>query len=234
MFDKIPADKPGEGTAMENKMIVTVDVVLLTLDLKSELKDGLRVGLMKRPNAPYRGMLALPGGYVHADEDADAKAAAERVLATKIGVQAPYLEQLATFSGPTRDPRGWSVSVCYYALVPPGMMEKWEPAHLVRADKLPALAFDHAELIAAAVARLRSKSSYSALPAYLLPEAFTLAELQRIYERILGTSLDKSSFRRKLRDLDFLEEVPGGFQGGHRRPAQLYRLKEMALFDRTI
>ncbi len=219
---------------MESKIIVTVDVVLLTFDAESEIQDGLRVGLMKRPNAPYKGMLALPGGYVHADEDADAKAAAERVLLNKIGMKAPYMEQLATFSGPRRDPRGWSVSVCYYALVPPAVMAQWEPEHVFRIGHLPKLAFDHDELIAAAVARVRAKSSYSALPAYLLPEAFTLAELQDIYERILGTGLDKSSFRRKLRDLDFLEEVPGGFKGGHRRPAQLYRVKEMALFDRTI
>ena len=219
---------------MEGKIIVTIDVVLLTFDAASEIQDGLRVGLMKRPNAPYKGALALPGGYVHADEDADTKAAAERVLLSKIGMKAPYMEQLATFSGPKRDPRGWSVSVCYYALVPPEVMRQWEPGHVARVDHLPKLAFDHAELIGAAVDRVRSKSSYSALPAFLLPEAFTLADLQDIYERILGTNLDKSSFRRKLRDLNFLEEVPGGFKGGHRRPAQLYRVKKMALFDRTL
>lgn len=219
---------------MERKIIVTVDVVLLTFDMESEIEDGLRVGLMARPNAPHKGMLALPGGYVHADEDADAKAAAERVLLGKIGVNAPYIEQLAAFSGPKRDPRGWSVSICYYALVPPEVMRQWEPELVFRVDRLPKLAFDHKELIAAAVARVRSKSSYSALPAYLLPEAFTLAELQDIYERIRGCALDKSSFRRKLRELDFLEKVEGGFKGGHRRPAQLYRVKEMTLFDRTI
>lgn len=219
---------------MESKIIVTVDVVLLTFDAESQIQDGLRVGLMKRFNAPYKGALALPGGYVHANEDDDTKAAAERVLLSKIGMKAPYMEQLATFSGPKRDPRGWSVSVCYYALVPPEVMGQWEPGQVARVNHLPKLAFDHAELISAAVERVRSKSSYSALPAYLLPEAFTLAELQDIYERILGTNLDKSSFRRKLRDLDFLEEVPGEFKGGHRRPAQLYRMKEMALFNRTL
>ena len=219
---------------MENKIIVTVDVVLLTFDATSEIEDGLCVGLMKRPNEPYKGMLALPGGYVHADEDADTMAAAERVLLSKIGMKAPYMEQLGTFSGAKRDPRGWSVSVCYYALVPTDVMLHWEQDCVTRVSRLPKLAFDHKKLIEAAVDRLRSKSSYSALPAYLLPETFTLAELQDIYERILGTNLDKSSFRRKLRELDFLEEIPGAFQGGHRRPAQLYRVKEMALFDRTI
>ena len=219
---------------MDSKVIVTVDVVLLTINAESKIQDGLRVGLMKRPNAPFKGMLALPGGYVHADKDASTRDAATRVLLSKIGMKAPYLEQLATFSGPTRDPRGWSVSVCYYALVPTDSMKQWDPAYVARVDRLPKLAFDHAYLIAAAVDRVRSKSSYSALPTYLLPEAFTLGELQDIYERILGTKIDKSSFRRKLRELDFLEEVVGGFKGGHRRPAQLYRAKGMALFDRTI
>lgn len=220
---------------MEAKpVIVTVDVVLMTVDLASELEHGLRVGLMKRPHAPYKGSYALPGGYVHADEDNNTEAAARRVLKSKIGMEVPYLEQLATFSGPKRDPRGWSISVCYVALVSPEVMAQWPAADVARVDHLPKLAFDHNDLVAAAVARVRSKSSYSALPAFMLPETFTLAELQEIYERVLGNGLDKSSFRRKLHDLDFVEEVPGQFKGGHRRPAQIYRLKSMALFDRTI
>ncbi len=211
---------------MPNQVIVTVDVVLLTL---KEMR--LQVALMKRPQEPFKDALALPGGYVHPEEDADAASAAYRVLREKAQLRPPYLEQLGTFSGGRRDPRGWSISVCHLALVTPEAAtdSQWFPA-----DKLPRLAFDHAKLIAAAVTRVRNKSSYSALPGYLLPELFTLSELQAIYSQILGEPLEKSSFRRKLRDLDFLEEVPGAFQGGKQRPAQLYRLKGMALFDRTI
>ncbi|MDP1612024.1 MAG: hypothetical protein Q8M11_13310 [Sulfuritalea sp.] len=219
---------------MKKPVIVTVDVVLLTVDMESALDNVLRVGLMKRPNPPCKGVYALPGGYVHVDEDLDTEAAARRVLTSKIGVEVPYLEQLATFSGATRDPRGWSLSVCYIALVSPEVMAQWPAVDVARVDHLPTLAFDHADLIAAAVARVRSKSSYSALPAFMLPETFTLAELQEIYERVLGHRLDKSSFRRKLRDLDFVEEVSGQFQGGPQRPAKLFRLKSMTLFDRTI
>ncbi len=211
---------------MPQQTIVTVDVVLLTLKDKR-----LQVALMKRLQEPFKGVLALPGGYVHPEEDADVAFAAYRVLREKMQLRPPYLEQLGTFSGARRDPRGWSISVCHLALVAPDAVAdtQWFPA-----DKLPRLAFDHAKLIASAVTRVRNKSSYSALPAYLLPELFTLSELQNIYSEVLGEPLEKSSFRRKLRDLDFLEEVPGAFQGGKQRPAQLYRLKGMALFDRTI
>lgn len=211
---------------MPAPVIVTVDVVLLTLR-----NERLQVALMKRPHEPFKDVFALPGGYVHTDEDNDVEAAAWRVLRDKMGIRPPYLEQLGSFSGARRDPRGWSISVCHFALVAPDAVagSQWFPA-----DRPPRLAFDHAALITAAVARLRSKSSYSALPGYLLPESFTLSELQNIYSQVLGEPIEKSSFRRKLRDLDFLEEVPGAFQGGRQRPAQLYRLKGMALFDRTI
>ncbi|MBI5108321.1 MAG: NUDIX hydrolase [Rhodocyclales bacterium] len=211
---------------MPAQVIVTVDVVLLTLK-----DERLQVALMKRPQDPFKGELALPGGYVHAEDDADVAAAAYRVLRDKMKLRPPYLEQLGSFSGARRDPRGWSISVCHLALVTPDVIAD---THWFPADKLPRLAFDHASLVAAAATRVRNKSSYSALPAYLLPETFTLSELQTIYSQVLGEALEKSSFRRKLRDLDFLEEIPGAFKGGKQRPAQLYRLKGMAVFDRTI
>lgn len=221
-------------TAMRSKILVTVDVVLLTFDFESRLPNGLRVGLVRRDAAPYKGSQALPGGYVHPEEDDSAAAAARRVLKAKTGQEVRYLEQLATFSGPSRDPRGWSVSICYVALVEPEALRQWPADQIARVDRLPPLAFDHAALIGAAVERVRNKASYSALPVFMLPETFTLSELQDLYGRLLGTTLDKSSFRRKVRELDFVEEVPGAFKGGQNRPAQLYRAKEMTLFDRTI
>jgi 8-oxo-dGTP diphosphatase len=219
---------------MHPKIIVTVDVALLTVDLDSRPSDGLRVGLIRRDAAPYKGALALPGGYVHAQEDDSTAAAALRVLKAKADSEVRYLEQLATFSGPSRDPRGWSVSVCYVALVDWGTMQHWPADRLAPVDALPPLAFDHATLIGVAVERVRNKAAYSALPVFLLPETFTLSELQDLYGRLLGTPLDKSSFRRKVRELGFVEEVAGAFKGGQNRPAQLYRAKEMTVFDRTI
>jgi 8-oxo-dGTP diphosphatase len=197
-------------------------VVLLSLQ-----DDALHVALLRRSHAPFKDAMALPGGYVHVDADTDARAAAERVLAAKTGVRAPYLEQLATFSGSLRDPRGWSVSIAYYALVAGDVAMTGRPGALQHCavDHLPALAFDHRQIIDTAVARLRSKSQYSSLPCYLAGAQFTLPQLQRIYETLMGEKLNKVSFRRKTEEMGMLEAVPGEFKGGAFRPAQLYRLK---------
>lgn len=220
---------------MQQPIIVTVDVVLLTL------RDGqLHTVVMDRTVPPFEGSPALPGGYVHAEDDRDTVDAAQRILLRKTGIVAPYLEQLRTFSGPSRDPRGWSVSVAYYALVGLASLERFAEKggwRLASIDELPELAFDHADIVAAAVQRVRDKSSYSSLPCYLLAEQFTITELQHAYEQVLGSRLDKSAFRRKLADLGFLEAVPGAILTGHRRPTQLYRVRadeRLALFDRTL
>lgn len=206
-----------------NEVICTVDVVLLTLK-----DDCLNVALLKREREPFKGVAALPGGFIHTDEDADARDAALRVLTDKTGIKAPYLEQLATFSGPARDPRGWSVSVVYYALVPFEVIESagHPNVKLVSVDKLQPLPFDHRAIIDTAVERLRSKSQYSSLPCYLVGDTFTLPQLQRVYEALMGTPLNKVSFRRKMEEMGMLEPVEGQFAAaGAHRPAQLYRLK---------
>lgn len=214
--------------------ISTVDVVLLTL-----VNQRLHVVLLSRESEPFAHKLALPGGYVHTETDADSRAAARRVLESKTGIKAPYLEQLYTFSGADRDPRGWSFSVTYYALVAPEVLEARKPANvqLMPVDTLPELAFDHNEIVEFALKRVRDKASYSALPCYLLPKEFTLGELQSTYEQVMDVELNKSSFRRKLDELDFLEVAEGQFRGGKQRPAQLYRLrreKSLTIFDRTV
>ena len=187
---------------MEQEIIFTVDVVLLT----QKGKD-LHVVLLKREREPYLEQPALPGGYIHAQEDVDSLAAARRVLAEKTTLVSPYLEQLYTFANATRDPRGWSASISYYALVHVDVLLSQESGsfQLVPVDDLPQLSFDHNRIVDFAVARLRNKSTYSALPCYLLPELFTLTELQKTYENVLGNRLDKSAFRRKINELDFLE-----------------------------
>ncbi len=206
-----------------NQVICTVDVVLLTLK-----ENALQVALLKREREPFRGTLALPGGYIHADEDGDARDAALRVLRDKTGIEVPYLEQLATFSGMVRDPRGWSVSIAFYALVSTEVIEKAGHPGVVMtaADRKVKLPFDHRSIIDTAVARLRSKSQYSSLPCYLVGETFTLPQLQRVYEALMGESLNKVSFRRKIAEMDVLEPLEGQFEeAGAHRPAQLYRLK---------
>lgn len=218
---------------MHRQIILTVDVVLFTLK-----EDQLHVVLLKREREPYKGRPALPGGYIHAEEDDDSLAAAKRVLREKTSLSSPYLEQLYTFANGTRDPRGWSASISYYALVNSDVLLVQDTDHflLYPVDELPELPFDHNRIVDIAVARLRNKSTYSALPCHLLPELFTLTELQQTYEKVLGHRLDKSAFRRKINELDFLESTEEIRKGVH-RPAQLFRIrsaKNLALFDRTI
>ena len=198
--------------------ILTVDAVLLTL------ADGaLHAALFKRDTPPFQDQWALPGGYVRVDEDDSAKAAAARVLLQKTGVTSPYLEEFGTVSGPARDPRGWSLSVIYYALVPAPLLPPSVALFPVAA--LPNLPFDHAAIIAGAVARVRSKASYSSLPVYLCPDEFTISELHAVYQAVLDDKLNMANFRRKLEDLEVLEEVPGATRAsGRNRPAQLYRV----------
>ena len=220
-------------------VILTIDCVLLTL-LPPGSGHGLAVALLVRSGDPFAGMPALPGGYVHADADADLAAAARRVLGAKLAVDGEglFLEQLCTVSGARRDPRGWSASVVYYALVPEARLsaDGGDRPRLAPVDALPPLAFDHADIVARAVERLRSKTGYSNLPGFLLAPTFTLPELQDVYERVLGRRLDQSVFRRRMDELALIEPVPDGFRtGGRHRPAQLYRLSAptAAVHDRA-
>lgn len=210
------------ATLPHPSIICTVDVVLLTL------ADGaLQVLLARREREPFGGALALPGGYIHREDDRSARDAAMRVLAGKAGVASPYLEQLETFSGPTRDPRGWSLSVAYYALVPlAALPEPHAGVTLKPVDRLPSLPFDHKQIVQAAVQRVRAKSQYSSLPVHLCDERFTLPQLQAVYEAVLGEAINKVSFRRKVDSLAMLEVIEGEMEHGRaNRPAQLYRLR---------
>jgi 8-oxo-dGTP diphosphatase len=219
----------------DHKQIVTADVVLLTV-----VEGQLAVGLITRESEPFAGCRALIGGYVHADKDEDTDATATRVLRQKTGLEGFFIEQLSTFSGPKRDPRGWSVSVTYLALTPLERLTKalgeGSGVSLTPVDEARDLPFDHAQVLAAAVGRLRSKGAYSTLPARLLPETFTLSELQATYQIAIGTArIDKSSFRRKLNELALIEPVDGLRAETGGRQAQLYRLRQaISVFERRL
>ncbi|MBX3589508.1 MAG: NUDIX hydrolase [Burkholderiaceae bacterium] len=205
---------------------VTTDVALFTLD-----GDALRVLVVKRTNEPERGRWALPGGALKPSLDEDLAASARRVLAEKVRFDIPYLEQVCAFSGRDRDSRGWSISVLFYALLPKDRIDavaghKTEAIEWVDPDRPGReLAFDHDRQLAEALAQLRAKIEHDALPLHLLPDRFTLTELQRACEAITGEALDKSAFRRrlKLREGKEFVEVPGEFAEGAHRPAQYYR-----------
>ena len=158
--------------------IATVDVALFTLR-----EDGkvLEVALVLRRSPPLEGAHALPGTYVHVDEDADLGAAATRVLADKCGLTGLFVEQLRTYSGRDRDPRGWSATTAYYALVPRATLQAAGADVLMRDVAATGdLPFDHAKIVADGIARLRGKATYTTLPAKLLPELFTLRELEEV------------------------------------------------------
>jgi hypothetical protein len=153
-------------------------------------------------------------------------------LREKTGVRSPYVEQVGSWGSRDRDPRGWSTTHLYCALIAdPGPLKaganaadaRWFPI-LGDGVAVP-LAFDHASLLTAAVDRLRAKVEYTSLAAYLLPETFTLSELQHVFEIVLGRALEKSAFRRRVKDAGLVEEAEG-MRTGAMRPAQLYRLAQ--------
>jgi ADP-ribose pyrophosphatase YjhB (NUDIX family) len=194
--------------------------------------ERLAVLLGRRQEAPEKGLWALPGGVVRIDLDADLDAAAQRVATERLGSTLPYLRQQGAVGGPGRDARAdWALSIVYRAcLVPDGMDaapgKRLEALRWFAADDMPTtkgIAFDHAAIVAAAAASLRREVERMDLPYSCMPPTFTLTELQRRCEQILGRTLDKSSFRRRLDERGGVAIVPGEFRGGAYRPAQLFR-----------
>ncbi|GBG14847.1 4-hydroxy-3-methylbut-2-en-1-yl diphosphate synthase [Novimethylophilus kurashikiensis] len=211
--------------------VTTVDAALLTLR-----GERLHVALHRRENIPEQGKLALPGGVIHIDEDVDTDAAVLRVLQQKTGFIPRYIEQLRVFSGKRDNRWDWSVSVAYIALVPLADLEAAGKGvfHFYDVDDLPVdLAFDHRRIIAAAVERVRNKSAYSTLPCALLPEQFTLTQLQKTYEAVLQVKLDKANFRRRIDAMGCV--IPTGeFQSGMQRPAKFYRFENVMVFNKAL
>lgn len=205
---------------------LTTDCVVFGLD-----QEDLKVLLIKRGLTPFLGKWALPGGFVRVGEDLEASA--RRELKEETGLEGIFLEQLASYGDPKRDPREHVVTVVYYALVnlidhPPEAATDADEAAWFPFDDLPKLAFDHGEILVQAKDRIRSKLRTSPIGFELLPRKFTLTQLQSLYERILGTALDKRNFRKKLLKLDILEETDELEQGVAHRAARLYRFEGKA------
>ena len=241
---KTPPSHSGAAAAQPSFPLpfTTVDIVIFTA-----FEDRLQVLLVQRPSGdaePFPGTWALPGGFVNISTDRDLEACARRKLREKTGVVSPYLEQLGSWGGAARDPRGWSATHVYFALMPGRGLTLAKGANAADVgwfgvdDVLHRhrLAFDHGTILAAAVERLRSKVEYTSLPAFLLPEPFTLPQLQRTYEVVLGRAIDKSGFRTRMLAADFLDDV-GPVAGQSNRPATGYRLRNRAapvVFPRTF
>jgi len=208
---------------------LTVDCVIFGYDGQKALK----VLLIQRANEPFKDQWALPGGFVDMDEDL--QTAALRELEEETGVKNVFIEQLFTFGDPGRDPRGRVVSVSYYALVnllehPVQAASDARNVEWFSVETLPRLGFDHDRIVQVAINRLRAKVRYQPIGFELLPEEFTLTQLQDLYETVLGLrsnneKLNKRNFRTRILKMGVLEER-GKQEGVSHRPARLYRFNK--------
>jgi 8-oxo-dGTP diphosphatase len=213
---------------------LAVDITLLTVRYRQ-----LEVLIVKRHEHPAKGLWSLPGGFVGIKEELEA--AAQRILKAKAHLEHTYLEQLFTFGKPNRDPRMRIISVAHYALVPPHQLQALEADDVRLAqvrfqndqieiclENSPVqLAFDHLEMVQMTVQRLRGKLDYAPVGYALLPKKFTLRELQDVHETILGRSLNKDAFRRRMLETGELEATGERETGTGFRPAEFYKVKEM-------
>jgi len=202
--------------------LCTVDMAIFAVE-----KDELKVLLIKRAEHPHKDRWALPGGFCDLENDANTDATAHRKLFEKTGIKSPYLEQVESIGNAVRDPRGWSITLLYFALIDFETVEKSlqtdDAKWFTLSDALKIdLAFDHKNLLRKATNRLRNKTRYTALPISLMPDEFTLTELQNMFELILGTTLQKKSFRRRMEASGLLEET-GQMRPTARRPAALFK-----------
>lgn len=200
---------------------VAVDSAIFTV-----INRELHVLLIRMKKEPFHGMWALPGGLIENEETLDD--AALRTLREETGVGDVYLEQLYSFGRLDRDPLGRVVTVAYIALIPSNDVElrtsgKYAAVGWWPVASLPALAYDHAEIAQYAVKRLRWKLSYSNVAWSLLPPEFTVSELQDVFEAVLGETLDRRNFRKKILSLGLIHPVREGVVRGAHRPATLYR-----------
>lgn len=201
---------------------LTVDVVMLTVH-----EQKLQVVLVERPEDPFCGTLALPGGFVWEGESA--QAAAQRILSNKVGAEDVFFEQLYTFDAPGRDPRGRIATVAHYALVPETLLSAGllQPnTRLMPVAQVTTLAFDHDQILQKAVTRMRYKLLYSNIAYSLLPLHFTLSQLQTVYETMLGQVLDKRNFRKKILSLGVVEGTGERTAPARHRPAGLYTFRQ--------
>lgn len=207
------------------KPSVTVDTIIFTI------KDNdLKVLLIKRGIEPFKGIWAIPGGFVRINESLEE--AVKRELEEETGVKEVYLEQLYTFGSVDRDPRGRVITVAYFALINSEKSKQElkattdaSEASWFSVNKLPKLAFDHDKILKYAIRRLRWKFEYTIVAFSLLPKKFTLTQLQKIYEIVFNRKFDKRNFRKKILSLNIVEPTKEISKGVSYRPPQLYSLK---------
>jgi 8-oxo-dGTP diphosphatase len=228
MTESPVASRPDPPAPAREPLAVTVDVVIFNL-----AGNDLKVLLVCRANPPFKDRWAIPGGFVEPGEALDD--AARRELAEETAVREVYLEQLYTFGDPRRDPRGRVITVAYFALlsgeVPTRAGDDASEAAWHSVYALPELAFDHADILKYALQRLRYKLEYTSVGFELLPNEFTLTDLQTAYEIVLGEKIDKRNFRRRILEAAILARTGRYRAEGQGRPAQLYRYRKNAVTE---
>jgi len=216
----------------------TVDCVIFGF------QDGkIKLLLTERNEYPFKDTWSLPGFFVNNDEEMET--AVMRILYEHTGLKDIFLEQLSAFAGLKRHPSGRILTVAYYALLqldnmkikPKPVTSYMKQAQWFAVDEIPELAFDHRQIVDLSLEKIRRKISYSPIAFELLPEKFTLTQLQMVYEAILGKTLDKRNFRKKMLNYGFLKELPEVQKGVSYRAARLYKLdkrKYIKIFQQTI
>lgn len=204
----------------KHEMRVAVDCVIFGYRDKN-----MQILLIQRGIDPFKGCWALPGGFVLPHESLED--AAKRELQEETGMESVFMEQLYSFGAVNRDPRTRVISIVYYALIPligdPKASSDAAHAQWVPIEDMPDLAFDHAKIVEMALNRVRGKVRYQPVGFELLPKKFTLTQLQRLYETILGRPLDKRNFRKKLQKLDILIQTDEREVGVSHRAAYFWR-----------
>lgn len=209
----------------EGLMQVAVDAVVFTV-----INDELNLLLIRRKNKPFQGKCALPGGFVEQDEELDD--AVIRELCEETSVSNVFVKQLGAYGGVKRDPRGRVIAIAYLALInadqelhatSDAMDAKWYPIY-----SLPALGFDHEQIVADALDVLRYEIQTTNIALQILQKKFTLSQLQSLYESVFDKKLDKRNFRKRIKELDILKETNESFREGAHRPAKLYVFKQQS------
>ena len=217
--------------------LFTVDSVLFTV-----VEGTLKVLMVKRANDPFIGCWALPGGFVDIENDDNTDMTAKRKLKEKTSVSPQYLEQLQVVSGPERDPRGFSVTLVYYALIAEqdvaSHIDTVDDVQWVAIDEIDSLAvaFDHKNLIALAKEQLQQKTLYSMAPVYCLPMQFTIGQLKTVIETIIGKPIQRKSLIRRIEASEMFDALDEKVKSGGRL-AQLYQVKkgvDIAHFERNL
>ena len=214
---------------MQQSIQLSVDAVVFGYE-----SGTISVLLIKRKYEPFKGKWAIAGGFVLENESLEE--AVQRELKEETGIEIDYLEQLYTFGNPKRDPRSRVVSVAYFGLIKPSAFKIFastdaEEVQWFKITELPALSFDHKEILELAIARLQGKITYEPIGFELLDTKFPFSDLEKLYTTLLGRAIDRRNFRKKMLGLNILDELDEKVSKGSGRPANLFKFNKERYFE---